>query len=731
MATPTSPHRKFPTGGEYAEALQHTHLCFQHPELKGAKPDIIKALRLPKAISGAFASVFCLTSPSSGRRYAVKCFTRHVPDQELRYEAISTQLAGLTPGTLSQQWKMGFEYLPNAIRVGAEHFPVLKMDWVEAVTLSSWLDGHHQDSTAVNLLADRFADLTADLDSHGIAHGDLQHGNLLVAADGTFRLVDYDGMFVPALSGHGGTERGHRNYQSPARGNDDFGAEVDRFSAWVIYLALKAVAADPGLWSQLHEADGEFLLLTEGDFKSPSTSPRFPVLLSHRDRTVSGLADQVRALSYQPLEALPPLSHALPTAAAGSFAATPGPTPVVPTQSSSGSLPSWMNGHLPTPPPPQTTTATTTAPPVPLPTRFTGRTFLDVLAALLLPVALVSLVLLPMAAILGPPISAAPFTVAAFLTLLRGRTRSENRALHAYVKELRLRRQQVGDPDKAAKELERDRKKLDTSETTRKAGLARDQQHLTEQHQRELAATEQDKIKEWAAIDRQLTSLDSDLQAALRKALDDEQYAFTQEQLRKCRISSAKLRNIGPKITQELAAHGIRTAADFTGYRPVRNAQYNTMGARLTLPGGRSVDVKNIGEARAQTLDAWRNQQLANIRPRRPTQLTPTRVRALTSQSQLRRDQLRSQRRKSESEANTRRTHAQQRLKDGRAHLAAQDLLADGRAQQQRQALNHRSIQLRNTRAEFDSINASLAAAGLHRRALSFGCYLRFLYTGR
>ena len=45
--------------------------------------------------------------------------------------------------------------------------------------------------------------MTADLERHGIAHGDLQHGNLLVAADGTFRLVDYDGMYVPALRGEG------------------------------------------------------------------------------------------------------------------------------------------------------------------------------------------------------------------------------------------------------------------------------------------------------------------------------------------------------------------------------------------------------------------------------------------------------------------------------------------------------------------------------------------------
>ena len=36
---------------------------------------------------------------------------------------------------------------------------------------------------------------------HVIAHGDLQHGNIIVQDDGTIRLVDYDGCYVPELAG--------------------------------------------------------------------------------------------------------------------------------------------------------------------------------------------------------------------------------------------------------------------------------------------------------------------------------------------------------------------------------------------------------------------------------------------------------------------------------------------------------------------------------------------------
>src|SRR5438034_11486371 len=66
-----------------------------------------------------------------------------------------------------------------------------------------------------------------------MAHGDLQHGNILVRG-GSIHLVDYDGMWVPALKGRHATETGHRAYQHPERSEQDYGQEIDRFSVLVI-----------------------------------------------------------------------------------------------------------------------------------------------------------------------------------------------------------------------------------------------------------------------------------------------------------------------------------------------------------------------------------------------------------------------------------------------------------------------------------------------------------------
>ena len=60
-------------------------------------------------------------------------------------------------------------------------------------------------------LAKVWVRMMADLKAVSIAHGDLQHGNVVVVGD-QLRLIDYDNMFVPGLAGKQSNECGHRNY---------------------------------------------------------------------------------------------------------------------------------------------------------------------------------------------------------------------------------------------------------------------------------------------------------------------------------------------------------------------------------------------------------------------------------------------------------------------------------------------------------------------------------------
>lgn len=713
MGSPISPQRQFPSGAAYAEALQHTQLCFQHPELKGARPELTK-LGLPRAISGAFASVFSLTSATSGRRYAVKCFTRQVPDQERRYQAISTRLAQLDSTRLSQPWNLGFEYLPDAISVGKERYPVLKMEWIEAVTLSAWLDGNHTDRFAVERLADRFEALTRDLSAHEIAHGDLQHGNLLIAGDDTFRLVDYDGMYVPALSGLGGTERGHRNYQSPLRGSDDFGASLDRFSAWVIFMSLKAVAADSGLWNRLHEPSGEFLLLTEEDFKNPTGSTGLRTLLAHPNRSVSDLAAQVKSLAFQPLDLLPPLAKAIPQQRTSGATATSASAAPAVTAPGTGALPGWMTGHV--------SSQAGLPPVVPLatsPDGFRSRTLMDVVTAVIWPLALVATVLIVVTGILAPLMApGAPLVLAAVITAFARSRRVERvqsrTALGALTHELA----QLENPAKAAERLRKDRSKFDVAEADRNTAYPQSQDKLTARYHAELREAEKRKVRKTRDIDKMVDGLSEERRKALTKALSDKQSAHVRDQLSRRLITQSPPHGVGPTLAARLAAAGIRTAADFTGYRSVQNSSYNSTGVVLVLRSGRMINVHGIGEAKAIALDVWRKAVVASAIARQPAALSTAERHSIEQGMTRRRTQLADQRKAVETEIDTLREQARKRLVEGQERLTRENAVAAGRALQQRQEFSRRTVALQQNSV----LHGTLSAAWKRPSFGSVGC---------
>ncbi|MFB6424257.1 hypothetical protein ACFCXC_08795 [Streptomyces microflavus] len=726
VGSPTAPQPQFPSGAAYAEALQHTQLCFRHPELRGARPDLTK-LGLPRAISGAFASVFSLTSATSGQRYAVKCFTRYVPDQERRYQAISARLARLDRAELSQPWNLGFEYLPDAISVGQQRYPVLKMEWIEAVTLSSWLDANHADRFAVDRLADRFAALTRDLSQHEIAHGDLQHGNLLVAGDDTLRLVDYDGMYVPDLAGLGGTERGHRNYQSPLRGNDDFGVELDRFSAWVIFMSLKAIAADPTLWNRLHQPSGEFLLLTEEDFSSPGGSTGLQTLLSHPDQVVSGLADRVRSLAFQPLELLPPLSDAIPKQRTAPTASTTSTGPAAVPSGSAGGLPGWMMGHVPPQAGPTPTSAPNTSP-----DGFRGRTALDVVTALLWPLLLAMAGVLLMARLpLPTAVAGAPVAAALLLTALTRSRRVERAQARDALAGLTQQLGRLDDPVKAAEKLRKEKEKFEAAESKRGAAYPKEQDKLTARYHAELKEAEQRRVRKQRDIDKKIDGLTEELRKALTKALTDKQNAYVRDRLGRRLIADSPPHGIGPTLAARLAAAGIRSAADFTGYRTVQNNSFNSTGAVLVLSNGRLVNVSGIGEAKAIALDVWRSEVVASAVARQPKALGSAEQQQIEQGVARRRAQLTDQRKAIEPATEALRAKARKQLDDGQSRLSREHTLAGEQAGRQRQEFSRRTVALQHNSALHSGLSASVDAVRGRRRGLSYARYVQFLYTGR
>lgn len=254
----------------YREALQNPQLHFKEPELRQGKVAVNK-MGLPLISSGNYGCVFKVqVGPAAAK--GVKCFTCFSANRQRRYSAISAYLAQhpLRP-------VIEFKYREGEILVTGKRYPVLVMEWVQGHSLDRRVDSIvHGSGDRIELaeIADAFAAVIGDLEDAGVAHGDLQHGNIIVTANDELKLVDLDGMFVPTLAGLETEEYGLPEYQHPKRDAQMFGPALDRFSAIVIYLSLMALRDKPELWAKFHPGT-EGLIFKRADFLDPSRSELF------------------------------------------------------------------------------------------------------------------------------------------------------------------------------------------------------------------------------------------------------------------------------------------------------------------------------------------------------------------------------------------------------------------------------------------------------------------------
>ncbi len=297
----------WPEATDYNEAVQNPALCFQDPDLRDGRPEL-NALGWPLPCSGNFAAVYRLFGPDD-TSWAVKCFTREVPGLRERYHAISAHLQ-----TVRLPFMVDFQYLQDGIRIRGDWYPVLKMRWVEGLTLNAFLKDHADKPQILERLSAMWQKLARELRRAHLAHADLQHGNVLLIPGGktgvlSVRLIDYDGMYVPALARSRPGEVGHANFQHPDRaGKGAYDAEIDRFPHLVIYTALRALAAGGrALWDR-HD-NGENLLFREPDFTHPDRSAVFKGLWQGADPAVRALVGHLVLSARGPIGAVPLLAE--------------------------------------------------------------------------------------------------------------------------------------------------------------------------------------------------------------------------------------------------------------------------------------------------------------------------------------------------------------------------------------------------------------------------------------
>ena len=223
----------------------------------------------PYRSSGAFAVVFKMKDEQTEKCYALKCFTEEQEGRAEAYRQIADELEFVDSSYITS-----VKYLDKEIFVDSsceeDEFPVLLMDWIDGETMENYIAENYQDNYIMAMLCYRFCKMAAWLRSQPFAHGDIKPDNIMVRPDGNLTLVDYDGMFVPAMKGQKSPTIGTKDFSHPLRTVDDFDETIDDFALASIALSLKAIALKPSLLDEYGAADR--LLFSAEDYRDLSKS---------------------------------------------------------------------------------------------------------------------------------------------------------------------------------------------------------------------------------------------------------------------------------------------------------------------------------------------------------------------------------------------------------------------------------------------------------------------------
>ena len=257
----------YPTLSEYVQAIRFSEDNFD--KLSNLRP-VLDANGNPIMSSGNFAVVFKMEDIQSGKLYAVKCFLREQEGREESYKLIASELEYISSTFFTSIKYFEKELFVDTTQGNDTEFPVLLMDWVEGLTLDKYVRNNIHDPYKLALITYQFCRMGSWLLSQEFAHGDLKPDNIIVREDGHLVLVDYDGMFVPAMRGQKSRELGSVDYRHPLRREYVFNGSIDDFSIAVIALSLKAISLNPKLLNVFGAEDR--LLFCAKDYQNISDS---------------------------------------------------------------------------------------------------------------------------------------------------------------------------------------------------------------------------------------------------------------------------------------------------------------------------------------------------------------------------------------------------------------------------------------------------------------------------
>lgn len=260
-----------------------------------------------QACVGGFSIVFPVDV--DGTKWAFRCWHHTLDNDQARIKLLSTELK-----KVGLPYFIDFEYEDNGIVVNGAVYPTTRMKWINGRDIKDYICYNRNNRHKLFKLASDFFAMTQDLHRLSIAHGDLQYENIIVNQYGKIFLIDYDSMYVPALSymNSKNSTNGKEGYQHPAREKCvNSNPKLDYFSEVVILTSILAIAYNPGLIDKYDMEDSDTMLFKKDDFRNFTSSGIYSELSSLGDLLVVLLNVLSSYLREQDITKLEPLEVAV------------------------------------------------------------------------------------------------------------------------------------------------------------------------------------------------------------------------------------------------------------------------------------------------------------------------------------------------------------------------------------------------------------------------------------
>ena len=258
------------------------------------------------AYSGGFSVVYPYET-ANGEKWAFRCWHADVNNSQDRYETISEAISKAHLDFLCE-----FVYVEKGINVEGKIYPTTRMRWVDGITIKDYICQNKNSKDLLIALADNFLKMTHAMHEQSLAHGDLQHGNILIDKNNQPHLVDYDSFYCPKLKGEPDNVMGLADYQHPARSvNKSVSEKLDYFSELIIHLSILAVAENASLIDKYKLEDADRLLFSKEDFADIKNSQIYTDISALGKRFKEMLDVLEEYLQYNSIDELLPFDYRL------------------------------------------------------------------------------------------------------------------------------------------------------------------------------------------------------------------------------------------------------------------------------------------------------------------------------------------------------------------------------------------------------------------------------------